>query len=106
MRLNSIQIERTLFQFDAEAIPTEHPAISELEQLFGDHTYFLDRKGLNIVEPVEAGEENGPASQMGVVVNLADWSDVGMARLRPHQPESTEVLIDLGSDGLANGHRS
>jgi hypothetical protein len=51
MKLTSAQIERTLGQFEAEAIPDSHPALPRLNGLFGDHTFFLDRKGLNIVEP-------------------------------------------------------
>jgi hypothetical protein len=100
MRLNSIQIQRTLFQLDAEAIPAEHPALSELQRLFGDHTYFLDGKGLNIVEPLDA-QENEEEGQVGVVVNLATWSDAGRARLRPHDPVATDVRIVLGANGSA-----
>ena len=49
MKLTSAQIERTLSQFEAEAIPDSHPALPRLNELFGDHTFFLDSKGLNIV---------------------------------------------------------
>lgn len=93
MKLNSAQIERTLHQFDAQAIPAEHPAVPKLEQLFGDHTYFLDNNGLSIVEPVEA--EQG---RQGVVVILASWADRNAASLEPHEPEPTELVVDLESD--------
>ncbi len=93
MKLNAAQIERTLHQFDAQAIPAEHPAVPKLEQLFGDHTYFLDNNGLSIVEPVEA--EQG---RQGVVVILASWADRNAASLEPHEPEPTELVVDLESD--------
>ena len=48
MKLTSAQIERTLSQFEAEAIPDSHPALPRLNELLGDHTFFLDSKGLNI----------------------------------------------------------
>ena len=54
MTLNSAQLERTLGQFEARAIPDDHPVIPQLNDLFGEHTFFLDRNGLNIVEPAEA----------------------------------------------------
>ena len=54
MKLNSAQLERTLGQFEARPIPDDHPLIPQLNDLFGEHTFFLDRRGLNIVEPVEA----------------------------------------------------
>ena len=72
MKMNSAQIEQTLQQFQAEALPVGHPVISQLERLFGDHTYFLDDKGLNIVEPVDEEQDGG---RQAVVVNLADWND-------------------------------
>ena len=50
MRLTSALVERTLSQFEAEAIPDNHPVIPQLRGLFGDHTFFLDGNGLNIVE--------------------------------------------------------
>ena len=53
MKLNSTLVETTLSQFEAQVIPDTHPAASELNRLFGDHTFFLDRNGLNIVEPAE-----------------------------------------------------
>jgi hypothetical protein len=45
MRLTSALVERTLSQFEAEAIPDNHPVIPQLRGLFGDHTFFLDGNG-------------------------------------------------------------
>lgn len=93
MRLTSTQVERTLRQFEAQPIPDNHPALAQLNRLFGDHTFFLDSNGLNIVEPAEpqAGVEAGK------VVNLASWSDPNFTTLAPHEPESTDVVVALGS---------
>ena len=96
MKMNSAQIEQTLQQFQAQAIPAEHPVIPQLERLFGDHTYFLDGKGLNIVEPVDEEQDGG---RRAVVVNLADWADkTEKNSLEPHSPEVTELVIDLEVD--------
>jgi hypothetical protein len=54
MKLNSAQLERTLDQFEARPIPDDHPLLPQLNDLFGEHTFFLDHRGLNIVEPVAA----------------------------------------------------
>jgi hypothetical protein len=54
MKLTSAQVWRTLSQFEAQALPDSHPMVPQLNELFGDHTFFLDSNGLNIVEP--AGE--------------------------------------------------
>jgi hypothetical protein len=94
MKLNSAQIERTLAQFEARVVPDDHPAVAELSELFGDHTFFLDGNGLNVVEPNDSVEEGAPA---GTVINVASWSDARMTRLAPHEPEPTEVVVTLES---------
>jgi hypothetical protein len=90
MKLNSAQLERTLGQLEARAIPDGHPLIQQLNDLFGEHTFFLDRHGLNIVEPIEA------AGESAMVVNLASWSDESRSGLEVHEPEATDVVIMLG----------
>lgn len=97
MKLNAAQIERTLAQLEAKAIPAGRPMMPQLERIFGDHTYFLDGNGLNIVEAVEADQADG---RLGVVVNLASWTGADAASLEPHDPESTELVVDLEPDGL------
>ena len=61
MKLNTATAERTQSQFDAQAIPENHPVVHQLNSLFGDHTFFLDAQGLNIVEP--AGNSATTASR-------------------------------------------
>jgi hypothetical protein len=100
MKLNSALVERTLNQFDAQAIPENHPVIDQLNSLFGDHTFFLDTNGLNIVEPTGQFDSG---SQTGQVVKLAGWSDDNRTSLAPHDLEPTEVVIVLeqGPDDAA-----
>ena len=89
MKLTSDQVERTLSQFQAQAIPDDHPVVPQLSQLFGDHTFFLDGNGLNVVEPIEEG------AQTGKVVNLADWANSELTSLAPHEPQQTDVVVEL-----------
>jgi hypothetical protein len=93
MKLTSSQVERTLGQFEAEAIPENHPVVPQLNNLFGEHTFFLDNNGLNIVEPAESDRAG---LQSAKVVNLANWSDATSSGLVPHEPEPTDVVIMLG----------
>jgi hypothetical protein len=95
MKLNTAQIERTMGQINAEAIPADHPLIAQLTRLFGDHTYFLDGSGLNIVEPAEPSAKG---DQLGVVVNLAEWTGSKTTQLKPHAPETTDLLVTLGTN--------
>jgi hypothetical protein len=94
MRLTSTQVERTLRQFEAQLIPDNHPALPQLNRLFGDHTFFLDSNGLNIVEPAEPMQAGVEA---GKVVNVANWTDSNLTSLAAHEPEATDVMVALGS---------
>ena len=71
--------------------------IPQLNNLFGEHTFFLDSHGLNIVEPAEAA---GSGAQSAKVVNVANWSDANPNRLEPHEPEPTDVVVTLGFQTL------
>jgi hypothetical protein len=94
MKLNSEQIDQTMNQFPAQAIPESHPLVPQLSQLFGDHTFFLDNGGLLIVEPAESGADGG---QSGKVVKLASWNDSSRTSLAAHEPEETDVVIALAA---------
>jgi hypothetical protein len=96
MKLTSAQVERTLSQFEAQAIPDDHPVVPQLNSLFGEHTFFLDSHGLNIVEPAGTALA-GSEAQQAKVVNVANWSDGNETKLEPHEPEPTDVVVTLGS---------
>jgi len=92
MKLNSIQVKKTLSQFEAEVLPDNHPAVPQLHNMFGDHTFFIDDSGLNVLEPAEKLETE---VRSGEVVSLASWSDATLTKLRPHEPEPTGLVIVL-----------
>jgi hypothetical protein len=91
MKLSSAEVELTLTQFEAQVIPDDHPLVPKLNELFGDHTFFLNGDGLNVVELNESTRAGVP---MGTVVNLANW-DTRLTSLSPHEPEPTEVVVIL-----------
>jgi len=93
MRLTSEQVERALTQFDAQPIPEDHPAVTRLSEMFGDHTFFIDANGLNVVEPAEPTD----GGEAGQVVKIAAWSDEQLTKLAPHPPEPTDVVVVLGT---------
>ena len=95
MKLSPVQARRLEQQIDAQIIPEDHTLLPQLEQAFGQHTFFLDSEGLNIVEP-------SPDDQrMGNIVKLASWIDDKHTTLEPSEPEAMPVEIRLGpgSDG-------
>jgi hypothetical protein len=92
MKLNSAQVQRTLGQFEARVIPDDDPVIAQLNQLFGEHTFFLNqRHGLNIVKAAE------PAAERAKVVSLANWSDDRRSTLKLREPAETDIVVTLGA---------
>ena len=104
MRLSNVLLKRTLDQLeerpafqDAEVVPDDNPAMPQLNQLFGDHTFFLDGDGLHIIEPVTAAPADAP---MGVLIKLASWRDQNRTSLKPHAPEPTDIVVRLEADSV------
>ena len=89
MKLNSQMVDRTLSQIDAHAVSEDHPLVPRLKTMFGDHTFFVDANGLNIIEPLKE------RPQRGTLVNVASWDDTEERNLISHEPESTDVVVEL-----------
>jgi hypothetical protein len=92
MKLNEAQISKALAQFRAQVLAEDHPAVAQFCELFGHHTFFLDARGLHVLELLEVP---GMEAQDGEIVSLADWSDADFTKLTTHQPEPTGVVIRL-----------
>lgn len=90
MKLTSEQVKQTVNQLGAQVLPDEHPAMPELNSMFGEHTFFVDEMGLKVLEPTPS---LGAGRQTGEVVSLADWSDADLTRLMAHEPEPTGVIV-------------
>jgi hypothetical protein len=100
MKLSPAQIEKTVNQLQIQAIPDNHPLVPQLNQMFGEHSYFLDQNGLNIVEPAAGdGTAADDTNRMGVVVNVANWASTNPPKLEAHAPEPTDNLVALETDG-------
>ena len=92
MKLSPTQIGHVEHQMGFQAVPDNHPVLADLEGTFGNHTFFLDRQGLNIVE-VDA-ESDGA----GVIFKLASWASDNMSELLPHDPEMRPATVDLSPE--------
>src|SRR5882724_11152378 len=101
MRLASALVERVLTQFNAQALPDDHPAVPDLSRMFGQHTFFLDKRGLNIVEPTGTEVDGTIVAR---VVKIASWQDASMTEMKRHDPEPTEVVVTLESEGAKSVH--
>lgn len=99
MRLTTATLEQTIRKFDAQPIPEEHPLVEKLNSVFGDHTFLLGTSGLHIVEPTGRAQVQ---AHKATVMKVASWEDASRTRLQPHEPELTDVIVDLDDPGSAD----
>lgn len=95
MKLSGKQIERAADEIGAQAVPEDHPIVMQLMRIYGDHTFFLDSDGLEIVEVTRP---DAPTDNEVCVVRLASWTDDNRTRLAPHEPQATDVVVLLEPD--------
>jgi hypothetical protein len=93
MRLSNAQMRDVMQQAEARAVPTDHPALPELERAFGPHTFFTSAEGLHVVE---RGEPPGPQADTAFLVKVAGWVDDRHSSVIPLRAEVTKV-VDIGS---------
>ena len=67
--------------------------VPQLNEVFGEHTYFVNSDGLIILEPTGSGLTG---VQSAKVVNLGEWSDDAPSALELHEPETTDLVVTLG----------
>ena len=101
MKLSTTRIQRTLHQLEDQTafqetllIGEDSPLKPKLNELYGDHTFFLNSKGIHIVEPAETRS----SAPTGKVIKLATWKDNKRTALTPHSPQTTDVIVVLGSE--------
>ena len=92
MKLNEAQISKILTHFRAQVLAEGHPSVARFRELFGHHTFFLDARGLHVLEMLEVP---GMEAEDAEIICLADWSDADLTKLTTHQPEPTGLVIRL-----------
>ena len=103
MKLSTDQIAATRDALGASPLPEDHPAMAQLQQVFGEHTFYVDQNGLLVfVDPAQA---ELPESELELpegdprLVMIAAWTDENKQALGPVQPIDTGVT--LPEDGAA-----
>jgi len=92
MKLTAAQLNTVEQQLGVRALKQSDPATPKLIEVFGDHTFFLDEGGVNIVEQKQDAGETA-----GHVVRLASWSE-DREQLHGHEPKVLAVSVSLGND--------
>ena len=99
MKLSPVRIQQTLDQLATQTVvvPPDHPKATELHEIFGEHTFFLDEDGLEIIEPAAPERPGDMQNDAGQLVKLAMWNDAARTTLAAHPAEVTSVIIHYAS---------
>lgn len=99
MKLSTARIEQVLGQLAPRTVvvPETHPRAADLHKIFGNHTFFLDEDGLEIIEPAIPDEGETSQPEAGQLIKLAIWDDAARTVLAPHPAEVTGIVIHFKS---------
>lgn len=100
MILSPTQVEAAKAAIGVDPVPADHPAMPQLQQAFGEHTFYLDANGLLVFEPAEEQAEAQDAARLYLV---AAWADENKQQLSPVEPHPTNVVVDLALQGNGSG---
>jgi len=93
MKLTKEQIESVRVQLSVEPVEDDHPVQKELEEAFGQHTFYADPNGLHVFEKAEpAGVEPGQG-EFGIIMQIAVWKGEGQESLESIDPQQVGDVI-------------
>ncbi len=94
MILNETQIAAVQQQLNVAPIETDNPAMPQLIEAFGEHTFYADLNGLHVLEALPDDTE-GVAPGTAVVIQIAEWTGDDRTNLAPVDPNTSNVLVSL-----------
>ena len=99
MKLNDQQTEAVERQTGLAPVPEDNPTVEMLKDNFGDHTFYVDKVGLYVWEPLDGAGTDGAdeGGQRAAAVLLAAWADEERTTMRRTDPTVTVVVIDLAA---------
>lgn len=98
MLLNDTEIEAVRESIGAEPVSDDHPAMTQLVEVFGEHSFYVDTNGLSIFATEEEVEEIEGTPRLTLI---AAWADEKKTALQPVQP--TDMGLPLPQPGPEDG---
>jgi hypothetical protein len=95
MKLSDNQIKAVEENTGLQPVPEDNPAMSQLKENFGEHTFYVDDRGLYVLETAP----DDPQQDHATAVQVAQWTDENMTALQPHEPKATDAIIKITSEG-------
>jgi len=97
MKLNDAQVAAVERQAQAKPITDDNPAMEQLTEIFGDHTFYADSTGLLVFELVPEHVQ-GYEPGLYAVVQVAEWGEEGTGSLVPIEPKMLGGVLRLDDD--------
>ena len=95
MKLSDDQVKAVEEQTGLQPIPEDNPAMSQLRDNFGDHTFYVDDRGLYVLESPQEDQSDETAT----AVQIASWTDENRNALQAHEPQATDAVFKLTREG-------
>ncbi|RDD62713.1 hypothetical protein [Ferruginivarius sediminum] len=91
MKLNDEQVKAVEEHTGLQPIPEDNPAMAQLKQNFGEHTFYVDDRGLYVLETAADDDQQTHAT----AVQVASWTDENRTALQAHEPQATDAVFKL-----------
>ncbi|MDF1793910.1 MAG: hypothetical protein P1U88_18505 [Thalassobaculaceae bacterium] len=98
MKLTTDQTAAVQRQTGADPLPDDNPTMGQLQEIFGEHTFYVAEQGLVVPEPA-AEEEVEETVEDGSVEFLlvAIWAGEDKQSLQPIEPQRTGIKLELAT---------
>lgn len=98
MKLSDTQIAAVAATTGANPIPEEDPAMGQLKEAIGDHTFYVDQHGLLVLEDTD----DAPGDNQLEIVRVGQWADEQRSTMGVVPPQPTGQVLDLDGPPLAD----
>ena len=98
MKLTTDQTAAVHRQTGADPLPEDNPTMGQLQQIFGDHTFYVADQGLVVPETTpdavapESTQENAVEFML-----VAVWAGEDKQSLQPIEPQATGIKLELAT---------
>ena len=98
MKLTKQQIESVRNQLSVEPVEDDHPVQKELEEAFGQHTFYADPNGLHIIEKAEPAGVDPDNGDFGIFMQIAVWKGEDQESLKSIDPQQVGNVLSFNSE--------
>ena len=93
MKLTTDQTAAVQRQTGADPLPEDNPTMGQLQEIFGEHTFYVAEQGLVVPETTPEAAEDGSVEFMLVAV----WAGEDKQSLQPIEPQPTGIKLELAT---------